>query len=178
MDLFPARELARVGVSRTGRHLERARDDRAAPLERQAQQLQPLRLEAELAANVLEARGAGLREVVEQPTPVPFLRVHALDLATADRVERRGHLVRDEQVLAAMNGNHRESAFGELAEPRPLRPGPFAEAAAAGLVCLLVTCLVEARQSGVGGSREEPSVTEERRGLVERLECAIRRQPA
>src|SRR5437763_1383203 len=153
IDLIPPRQLARVRVPLAGRHLKRARDDRAAAFERRARRLQLPRLQIELDLQVLDAGRPGDREMVEQAVPVGSCGAHPLDLRAADRIEQRRDRLADEQVLAAVNGDDEVAAFRKLAEPRPLRARPLAEAASAGLVCLLVTRLVEAGQRRVRRAR-------------------------
>ena len=104
---------------------------------------------------------------------------HALDLGAADRIEQRGDAVADEHVLAAVHGDDRGSrAPPSSPEPGPLRPRPLAEAAAPGLVRLLVERLVEARQRRVGRPRQQAAVDEELLRFVERLQRPVRRQAA
>src|SRR5207247_736692 len=116
----------------------------------------------------------------EHPLPLRSVAPRALDLRPADRVEERRRLLRHEQVLAAVVDLEAANArtVAQLAEPRPLRRRPLAEAAAAGRVRILVAGLVEARQRGVRRPREEPAVTEERLRLAEGAERAVGRQPA
>src|SRR5215211_5436123 len=129
-DVIPARQLARMSVSLARRHLERARHHRATALERRAQALQLTWLEVELELKILDVRRACGGQVVEQAIPIRIRRAHPFDLGTADRVEQRRGLIRDQQVLAAVYGDDEVTAVGQFAEPRPLRPWPFAEPAA------------------------------------------------
>src|SRR3954467_2987837 len=119
-----------MSVALTGRHGERARDDRAAAPERRPDALQLLRLEIELDAKIVEARRACDCEMVQQAFPVRSGCAHALDLGAADRIEERGGLGRDEEVLSAVHGDNEMSALRKVAEPRPFGPRPLAEAAA------------------------------------------------
>src|SRR5919197_495869 len=122
IDVIPARELARVRVSLAGRHLQRTRDDRSTAFERRPNQLQLFRLQVELDLEVFERGRPCDAEVIEQALPIRSRGAHPLDLGAADRIEQRRDAVRHEQVLAAMNRDDEVAAFGELAEPRPLRP--------------------------------------------------------
>src|SRR6476661_2089624 len=125
-------------VSLAGGHLQRARDDRAAPLQRYAQRLQLLPLEPELGAQVLDAGWPRGGKMIQQPGPAAVRSAHALDLRAADRVEQARHLAGHEQVLAAVNRGDQVAAPSELAEPRPFGRRPRREAGAADLVRILV----------------------------------------
>src|SRR6266536_1180608 len=158
MDVIPARQLARMSMALAGRYGEGACDDRAAPFERRAQALELLRLEVELDPQVFDVRRACGGQMVEEAVPLGIRRAHPLDLCTSDRIEQPRDLVGDEQVLAAVHGDDDVTTFREVAEPRPLRPGPVSESAAAGLVGLLVARPVETRQRGVSRARQQAPV--------------------
>src|SRR6476469_5400311 len=121
-------------VSLADGDLQRARDDRAAPLQRCAQRLQLLPLEPELGAQVLDAGWPRGGEMIQQPGPAAVRGAHALDLRAADRVEQARHLPGHEQVLAAVDRGDHIAAPGELAEPWPFGRWPRGEAGAADLV--------------------------------------------
>src|SRR5262245_8610017 len=67
--LIPAAQLAGMQVPFTGGDLQRAGGNRTAPFERGAQRVQLLPLEPQLCAQVLDAGGPGISEMVEQPPP-------------------------------------------------------------------------------------------------------------
>jgi hypothetical protein len=67
--LVPAHQLTRMQVSLVGGHLHRARDDRAAPLQRCPQRLQLVPLEPELGAQVVDAGWSRGGEMIQQPGP-------------------------------------------------------------------------------------------------------------
>ena len=118
-----------MGVTSPRRHLRRARDDRAAALQRRAQRLQLLRLELELDAGDPRccdgpAPRGGRAADPSRDRPRASARSRR---GRSDRAARRplGH----EEVLAAVDRDDEVAALRELAEPRPLRRGPVAEAA-------------------------------------------------
>ena len=101
--LIPAGQLARIRVSLTSGHVQRARDDRAAPLQRGAQRIQFLPFEPELYPQVLDAGRPGGGQMVQQPAPARIGSAHAADLGPADRVKQAGDLAGHEQILAAVD---------------------------------------------------------------------------
>src|SRR5829696_1625150 len=127
MHLVPTRELGRVGVRVARRVHERTRHDRAAALERRADRVQLLRLEPELGLEVVQRRRSGRGEVPEQERPVFGSSLHPRELRARDRVDQPRDILRDEQVLAAVDLENEVAALPELPEPRELRPRPLPE---------------------------------------------------
>src|SRR3989442_11947455 len=84
-----------------------------------------------------------------------------------------------EQQLAAMHLERENAgAFCELPGPDVLRLGPGAKARRSLLIWLLVARGEEARQRGVLRERQHPAIDEKLFGLVQRLQGAVRGQPA
>jgi hypothetical protein len=120
-------QLAGMRVPFTGGDLQRAGEDRTAAFHRGAQRVQLLSVESQLCAQVLDAGGPGVSEMVEQPPPTRVGGAHAGDLGPADRVDQVCHLASHQQVLAPVHRGDEIAAVAELAEPRPLGRGPGRE---------------------------------------------------
>src|SRR5438445_5294641 len=96
---------------------------------------------------------------------------------TRERVDGAADGGRAEQDLSAVDLQREHvRALGELERPGVLRLRPGAKALRSFLVRLLVAGGEERRQRGVLREREHPALGEERGGLVERLQCTIRRE--
>ena len=77
-----------------------------------AQRLQLLALEAELGPQVLGGGRADPGQVVEQPPPAGVVGPHPVGLGPRDRVEERGRLGADQQVLAPVDRHAEMTALG------------------------------------------------------------------
>ena len=117
--------------------------------------------------------------MVENDRPV-FVLAHALDFGSDDRVDDPRDVVADVERLAPVVDLQRAhtGSLREREAPAPLRPRPLAEAGLVRRVRLLVAGLEEAGEGAVRRAGQEPAIPQELVGLVERLERAVRRQPA
>ena len=176
IELVPAREHARMQV----RLLvdDAAGDHRAAALERRAQLLELLRLQLELELKVLQLGRAGLAQVAQQAGRAGIVRLHPVELGARERVDQPRRLVRDEQVLSAVDGEDGITACAESAEPRVFRSRPLAEPGLVRRVRLFVTGPEEARQGAVGGACQQASIVEELLRILERPQGPVRREAA
>ena len=94
-------------------------------------------------------------------------------------IDRASRVRATQQHLAAMHLEPDDAgALGELKRPHIFRLRPRSEPRSAALVWLLVRCGEETRERGVLSEREHPTIGEERFSLVERLQRAIRCEPA
>src|SRR5215469_16946048 len=131
MGVVPADQLAGMLMPLSCGDLQRAGEDRTAALQRAAQRVQLLPLELQLDAQVLDAGGPGVSEMVQQPPPAGVGGAHAGDLGPAYRVDQVCHLAGYQQVLAPVHRRDEIAAVAELTEPRPLGRGPGREPRAA-----------------------------------------------
>src|SRR3989442_588192 len=176
IDLIPARQLAREPVRVLVDNAPG--DDRPTPLERRPDRLQLFRLQPELRLQIAELRRARLGQVAEQKRPVRVGALHTRDLGAADGIEQRRYLVRDERALPAVHVDDEIAARADLAEPAELRRRPLPEPGLFGRVPRFVARLEQTRQRGIGRARQRPAVAQELFRLGERLQRAVRRQPA
>jgi hypothetical protein len=140
---------------------EASADERAAELERMAQELELLRLQPELSLQVVERRRTGVGEMAQQRCPLLVL-LHAGELIAADRVDEAKRLVREQDRLALVHLQLvHVGPLGELEVPGVLRRRPGREPSSTRDVRLLVACFEEARQRRVRRPGEQAAVPQE-----------------
>src|SRR4029453_1492548 len=155
-----------------------ASDDRAAPLQWNAQRLQLLGLQIELGLEILQGRRSRPVQVLEQRSPFG-LAGHTRELGTADRICECKRRLAEEDRLAVVDAELVHiGPLGKLEVPRVLRRGPGTAPPPASGVGLLVAGLEEARQGRVRRSRQETAIGEELERLLRRFERTVRGEAA
>src|SRR5213593_574084 len=178
--LVPAGEFAGVAVPAfpvVDRDV--ARHDGRERLELLADFLECRSGETELVLDVVELRRSRGSQVTHEARALVAGGIRLGERRAGQRIDRAHRGLMAEEHLAAMD-LEREHAWPkrELAAPWPLRLRPRSESGGPTLVRFLVRRREEAGQRGVLCERENATIDEERLRLVERLELAIRREPA